>query len=100
MKINYVLIINNETKEIRKDDHFKDQEWLEHNEYIWEEGNYACDCNRSIFWHSALDPKGDHESDECGSDKYSCVVVSDDNVILYDDSLDWVEWDFENECPQ
>ena len=25
----------------------------EHSDYMWSEGNYSCDCNRSIFFEEA-----------------------------------------------
>lgn len=83
MNSSHALIRNNETKEVRK--YIYHYEWLEHSEYIWEEGNYACDCNRSIFWHSANDPNWDGESDDCGDDKYSVQVIGEDDSVLYDD---------------
>lgn len=32
-------------------------------DYLWSEGNYACDCNRSLFFYKALGY--DQENDEC-----------------------------------
>jgi hypothetical protein len=46
--------------------------------FIWEEGNYSCDCNRHIFFHVA--GGGDYEDDEadieCSDGKYSVNLVN------------------------
>lgn len=84
MNIDHVLIINNKTKESRTYVPSV-KEWLEHSEYIWEEGNYSCDCNRSIFFHSANDPNWNGKSDACGDDKYSVKIIGEDGSVLYED---------------
>lgn len=28
-------------------------EWQEYSDYLWTDGNYGCDCNRSIFFGEA-----------------------------------------------
>ena len=41
-------------------------------DYIWSDGSYGCDCNRSIFFNRA---GGDPEGDEpCGEGAYSVRV--------------------------
>lgn len=41
--------------------------------YMWEEGNYACDCNRARFFAKA----GGEEAPyiDCGNDKYEIVAI-------------------------
>ncbi len=34
--------------------------------YMWQEGNYACDCNRSLFIHRQCDKK--FPEMECGQE--------------------------------
>lgn len=57
------------------------------NTFIWSEGNFSCDCNRSIFLHSALgldEPK----NLECGERRYAidAIVRTDTHEIVYRDS--------------
>lgn len=68
-----VTLINNETKETVSCVEYG--EWDEMEEFIWTEGNHACDCNRAAFFNRAK--VIDHEWDEspCGDDKYSIVSI-------------------------
>jgi hypothetical protein len=52
-------------------------------EYIWTEGNYACDCNRELFFRRALGetPGSDLREFHCG------------DGVRY--ALDWLEVDGE-----
>lgn len=52
-------------------------------EYQWGEGNYACDCNRHLFFLRA-GGDGDDGDDECSQGDYA-VVVTDANTgrVLY-----------------
>lgn len=34
-----------------------DLRWYEHSQFMWEEGNFSCDCNRGMFFY------GDHTLD-------------------------------------
>lgn len=67
-----VWIKKNETGEIR---HYEDtliegcDEGLP-NIYIWEEGNYGCDCNRRLFFARVKDEDEDWET-ECSDGLYS-----------------------------
>lgn len=47
--------------------------------YIWEEGNYSCDCNRSLFFHRAKHPDADPNDPEI---KLDCNTG--DNRIIID----------------
>lgn len=53
-------------------DQYKDQ-WT-----IWEEGNFACDCNRSQFLY-----KDDETDFDCGDDRIMVVWLKVDGVIVY-----------------
>ncbi len=52
-------------------------------DFIWSDGNYACDCNRDLFFHRA---KGldDPDDNPCGEEKYSIQITCDD-AIVYDE---------------
>ena len=44
----------------------KDEYTNEWNWYIWEEGNYSCDCNRSLFLHRKYPEFSEFE--HCGNE--------------------------------
>lgn len=54
--------------------------------YIWEEGNYSCDCNRYLFYQRA---HGEEERDEdctCGDGGYVVWIVNPaTGDIVYDE---------------
>lgn len=55
--------------------------------YIWEDGNYSCDCNRHLFFERAagIEPV----SEKCGTGKYSVQVYNPKNgEIIYDEFSD------------
>lgn len=59
-----------------------------HPEFIWEEGNFACDCNRDLFFGRSVDPDYDRDDDEsarCGRERYSIRIVDGRDHILYDE---------------
>lgn len=76
-----VKIRDNSTGEIV--DYFASFEDGEFQDFLWSEGNYACDCNRSLFFARA---KGldDPEDNQCGDEKYS-IQITDDCAIVYDE---------------
>jgi len=51
--------------------------------FQWGEGNYSCDCNRSLFFHRA---KGIEEPEDrpCGDSAYSAQITAD-GVVIYED---------------
>ena len=65
-------IKNNETGEIRQYAVIGiwDKEINGPNTYIWEEGNWSCDCNRCDFWHQSGGEE-EWEESECGFEKFS-----------------------------
>lgn len=46
---------------------------IEPSSYIWEYGNYSCDCNRCLFFAHAAGEDEDRERD-CGNGAYSVRV--------------------------
>lgn len=57
-----------------------DLEWdyvNDHSQFWWEEGNFACDCNRA-------DTYGD-EDQTCGSSRYLVRIMLPDGSVPYDE---------------
>lgn len=52
--------------------------------YIWRDGNYGCDCNRSDFWHDA-GGTSDEDTAPCGCDLYRIdkIVRTDTGETIY-----------------
>ncbi len=44
--------------------------------FIWEEGNYSCDCNREIFFFRAGGERAPDEESACTDDRYSVNLVN------------------------
>lgn len=55
----------------------------EFQDFLWSEGNYACDCNRTLFFYRA---KGldDPDDEQCGEEAYSIQIICD-GTIVYDE---------------
>lgn len=53
--------------------------------YMWEEGNWACDCNRGIMFQTALGNTEGEYPTPCGSTRYRVRIVDLDDVVLYED---------------
>lgn len=88
-KIGIIVRIRlNETGEVRE---YKTEAFLNDGEsvpstYIWEEGNYSCDCNRSLFFEYALHPDRAMDSIEspCGDGKFSVeVLIAETGEVYY-----------------
>src|SRR4051812_5803648 len=58
-----ILLRNNDTGEERL--YVDDGDWTETTEFTWVEGNYSCDCNRSLFFARAAG-EPDDVSAPCG----------------------------------
>jgi hypothetical protein len=66
-----------------KDSYDKDDGWYD---FIWTEGNYSCDCNRSLFFARGR-LEDDPKSPPCGSDRYFVKIVDEgDGTVLLDES--------------
>lgn len=58
------------------------QEW---HEYIWQDGNYACDCNRELFFCRMSD-EDEPEARRCGDERYSVRITdSATGTVLLDE---------------
>lgn len=61
-----------------------DNEW--YGSFIWEDGNYACDCNRGLFWKRAVgdDERDDEDGYPCDGNVFRVVAIKDERGnILY-----------------
>jgi hypothetical protein len=76
-------IKNNETGEIREDktDAIWDTEEMCPSTFIWEEGNFACDCNRYLFFKHAKDEDADNI--QCGHSKYSVNLQNPKTGVFF-----------------
>lgn len=55
----------------------------ESSEFIWVDGNYACDCNRGLFFARANnEPDPDRN---CGMSEYAIWIEGDDGSVLYEE---------------
>lgn len=61
-----------------------DGEW---SHWIWEDGNYSCDCNRELFFVSAGGGEAESCSVPCSDGKYVVekIVRRFDGEILYEE---------------
>ena len=54
--------------------------------YIWEEGNFACDCNRYLFFQRSVDEREIEEEGPCGDDAYLVWIVNPaTGAVVYDE---------------
>jgi len=70
---------NNKTGEVRRREEYL--LWVEGsgpNTYIWDEGNFACDCNRKLFFCRAGN-EDEPEEIPCGDGKYSVNIYNSKN---------------------
>ena len=63
--------------------------WDDISEYMWSDGNYGCDCNRSLFFARAAGIEPEH-ADKCGDSAYLVRITDDAGKELYADD-DWPE---------
>ena len=43
--------------------------------FMWEDGNYSCDCNREIFFRTAKGECPDLNSCTCGEDRFAAEII-------------------------
>lgn len=44
--------------------------------YIWEDGNFACDCNRYLFFQQAGGAETREEDEVCGHERFDVWIVN------------------------
>ncbi len=56
-----------------------------HGPFVWERGNWSCDCNREIFFCEAA---GIPEDEDCPCDesRYSVLAITVDGEVVYSDA--------------
>ena len=82
-----VIIQDNKTKEnvFYLDDAIYDEENKRASTWIWEEGNFSCDCNRYLFYQRAKNLE-EYDDIDCSYVKYSvCIINPKTKEILYDE---------------
>lgn len=83
MKYTFV-IRHNPTGEVR---HYADPfDWDDEEvmEFAYTDGNYGCDCNRSLFFADANGEERSHGNVECGGDVYSIPYATrEDGVRIW-----------------
>jgi predicted dehydrogenase len=79
------LIRKNKTGEIRE---YKDElywgNWYRSEEpstFIWEDGNYSCDCNRYLFFQRVKNENEDNK--KCGDELYSVNLKNPKNNEIF-----------------
>lgn len=84
-----VEVRNNATGEVRVDKtHAWEDDEIGSSEYIWSEGNFSCDCNRSLFFARSAGGKPDPSEATCGDDAFSVRIKDATGTVLYEDG-DW-----------
>lgn len=66
-------------------------DWDYYGDFIWMEGNFACDCNRHLFFcRAAGEDEGDDEDENnrCGRDRYAVRLTDSNGDVLYEDFSD------------
>lgn len=86
-RIAIVKIRENSSGEVRESEYdYNENEDHDSRFYLWEEGNWACDCNRSIIFHRS---SSGLEDIECGNELYSIQITDrETKEILYDEFAD------------
>lgn len=77
-----VVIRNNLTGESRAI--HQDDAWSDSTDYLWGEGNYACDCNRALFFFNW---EVEAENRWCGHERFTIptIILSDGTIIEFED---------------
>lgn len=57
-------------------------------DFLWSDGNYACDCNRALFFARAVGEEDPNR--KCGDDAFAVRILAEDGTELYVDD-DWNE---------
>jgi hypothetical protein len=76
-----VFIRKEATGEIRK--HIDEFPW--DGDYMWAEGNYACDCNRFLFFERAAGNEPAWDGGACGNEAYAVRIEDEAGKELYRD---------------
>jgi hypothetical protein len=58
------------------------------NDYIWSEGNYACDCNRMIFFNRGSGVEIDFDSTVCSDGAFAVQLINPMTGRVYYDEFE------------
>lgn len=80
-----VLIKDNSIGEVRQHEE-PSESWDDLQEFMWSEGNYACDCNREIFFRRVVNESFYDCELECGDTRFSIdsIILEDGTVLNID----------------
>jgi hypothetical protein len=67
-----ISLRKNATGEVRAIEHWSFEPY-EDGDYLWTEGNYACDCNRHLFFERAGGREPESREVACGDEKYTAT---------------------------
>ena len=59
---------------VREIDAEMPSDWDEDGDFIWTEGNYACDCNRFLFFERAGGREPGDDEGPCGHTGYTLLL--------------------------
>jgi len=61
--------------------------------FMWESGNYSCDCNREIFFRAGagLTPLPEDDENKCGNSRYLVRITNKETKeIVHDEFVETV----------
>lgn len=76
-----VYIRRNTDGEVRCYDNLEWHDDSDYPDFIWSEGNYACDCNRALFFARAIGEDDPERS--CGDSAFSLRITDVGGKELY-----------------
>ena len=90
--MSYTAIITDTTTGETREYDFPELDWMEHSDYLWSDGNFGCDCNRSSWFWQAGDESPGGEFGECNPypepNRYAVKIRVGDE-IAYTDGDGW-----------
>jgi len=88
VKTIYVVIRENLTGELRlcEMQDYDAEAGREFHEYTWSDGNYSCDCNRSILFARAVNETEDHDV-ECSDGRYTIMAIFQNGRQVYTEQI-------------
>lgn len=75
-----VTIVDTTTDESSVYDHQGD--WNDADEFMWNEGNYACDCNRRLFFERGGGAESNNDQ-PCGFGRYRVASIVSEGCEVY-----------------
>lgn len=80
-----VLLRNNETRE--EVWFYYESKWCDLDYFMWTKGNYACDCNRHLFFEREKGRPASALYTDCGNKRYTavCALLEDGTRVVIDE---------------